>query len=221
MVALLITGVVVTGLVVGTLIPWRLGLALRARGDAQGAWAVAGGAELLAFAATGAAARGTPMIVELRAFGRSLLRRLFPPDGPPPPPKAPAKPEPKVSLVERYRRLSRVADPVDLLIFLVSERRRLSVRDVEASVCLGLADAALAGEIAGVLMVISALSSPFGRLDHQIDWSGREHVEASLSLSLRFSPALLVWDTARFLARAQWQRRFPREIKGHVPAQRT
>ncbi len=221
MVGLVVASIVVIGLVVGTLIPWRLALALRARGDAQGAWALAGGAELLACATTVAAARGTPLIVDVRAFGRTWLRRLFPPAEPPPPPKRPAKITPARPLAERYARWARVVDPLDLLLFLTSERRRLAVRDLDASVSLGLADVALAGEIAGLLTLLSALGSPFGRLRHEIDWSGREHVEASLSLSLRFSPALLAWDTARFLARALWRARSARRSKGPVPAQRT
>jgi hypothetical protein len=221
MVGLCIAAMILAGLVVGTALPWRVGLALRARGDAKGAWALAGGAELFACAATVAGARGSPLIVDVRAFGRSLLRRLFPPAKPRPAPKKPAKPTKPRPLHERYARFARWIDPFDLLVFLTAERRRLSIRDLDASVRLGLADVALAGEIAGVLAVLSALGSPFGRLRHEIDWSGREHVECSLSLSLRFSPALLAWDTARFLVSSLRFKRRARAELVPTPSRRT
>ncbi len=206
MLGLLVVALLLAGLVVGTLVPWRLGLALRARGDAPGAWALAGGAELLAFALTLAAARGTPFLVDVRAFGRTLLRRAFPSPEPAAKPERPKKIEAARPLRERYARLSRHVDPLDLLLFLASERKRFAVRDLEGSVSLGLADVALAGQIAGLLAVLSALGSPFGRLRHEIDWSGREHLECSVSLSIRFSPLLLVLDTARFVV-SSWSRK--------------
>jgi hypothetical protein len=176
--------------------PWRVALALEAQGAPSGAWVLAGGAQLFGCAASVARARGTPVVIELRAFGRRLWSRT----GPPAP--RPAAPPAKSRLTELVRRV----DPIDLLLFLMDERRRVAVRDLDATVRLGLADVALAGEIAGVLAVLSALGSPFGRLRHEIDWTGREHLDASVSLSIRFSPALLVWDTLRFAARARAQR---------------
>jgi hypothetical protein len=181
-----------------SLLPWRVGIAVEAQGDPSGAWALAGGAELFSCSASVARARGAPAVLELRAFGRRLVRRVLPPSS-----------EPSGKRSALYRRLARRIDPFDLLFFLVAETERLSVRDLEGSVHLGLRDVALAGQIAGLLAVASALAGPFGRLGHSIDWSGREHLDASVSLSLRFSPALLFWDTVRFAARAVRPRRRP------------
>jgi hypothetical protein len=185
---------VLVALVALAVVPWRVGLSLQAHGDPGGAWAIAGGAELLGCAASVAQARGTPLVLELRAFGRGVLCR---PLVAPPAPERPRPPRPG-----RLRNLARRVDPVDLAFFLAGERRRLAVRDLEASVELGLHDVALAGQVAGALAVLSALGSPFGRLRHAIDWSGPERLDAGLSCSLRFSPALLVWDTLRFAARS-------------------
>ena len=140
-------------------VPWRVGLSLQAHGDPGGAWAVAGGAQLLGCAASVAQARGAPLVLELRAFGRRVLFRAL---GASP---APARPRPPRS--DYLRRLARRVDPVDLAFFLAGERRRLAVRNLEGIVELGLHDVALAGQVAGALAVLSALGAPFGRLRHR------------------------------------------------------
>jgi hypothetical protein len=185
--------------------PWRVSLALRAQGDPGGAWAAGGGAQLSGGSISVAAARGTPVVVEVRLFGRRLLRRVIPDPAAKPKPalpekKADDKPEP--SAMDRYKRFSRWLDPIDLLLFLASERARITFDDLQGKVRLGLTDVALAGQIAGALAVLSALASPFGELDYALDWSGNEHLLVSISLSIRFTPALLGIDTARFLGRS-------------------
>jgi hypothetical protein len=194
LVAAVVTLGVLVAVALGVTVPWRLALSVQAHGDPGGAWAVAGGAQLFACAASVAQARGTPLVVELRAFGRRvLLRKLGPRPAPKPAPAGGG---------DRLRRLARRVDPVELVLFLAGERRRVAVRDLDASVDLALHDVALAGQVAGALAVLSALGSPFGRLRHRIDWAGPEHLDASVSLSLRFSPALLACDTLRFAARS-------------------
>lgn len=205
---LLGAALVALGLIVAALVRWRIAFALSGRGDPTGSWALAGGVELSIFALTFGAARGTPLIVEGRAFGRTLIRRLVPSGKEPEPEK---KPAPKKPEKPSSRGFPRFLDPIDLLLFITAERRRIALRDLDASVSLGLHDVALAGQIAGMLSVISALLAPFGRLHHQIDWSGKEHLEGSLSLSIRFSPLLLAGDTIAFIFRSVFRRRRARD----------
>lgn len=184
-------------------VPWRPSFALEARGAPDGSWAVAGGIGLAGCSLSFARARSTPTLVALAIFGRTVVRRKLV--------AAPASTTAGPGALDRatgaYQRLERWVDPLELAIFLVDETGRVGVRDVEGHVEVGLADVALAGRIAGVLIAAAALLSPFGRLRHAIDWSGREHLDASVSLRLRFSPALLVFDGARFVLKNVRRRR--------------
>jgi hypothetical protein len=199
--ALAVAGLVALALAVLAL-PWRLTVALSARGVADGGWALAGGAQLAGLAATYSRARGVPGALGLHLLGRRVLprpRKALPPAAPPP--------------RAREGGLPRWIDPIDLALFVLDERRRVAVRELDARVRLGLQDVALAGQLSGMLAILSALAAPLGRLRHEVDWSGDESLEASVSATLRFTPALLLWDTSRFVARSMRgrRRRLPRD----------
>jgi hypothetical protein len=187
-------------------LPWRLSIALSARGAADGGWALAGGAQLAGLAATYSRARDVPGALGVHLLGRRVLQRQRKASTPGAAKAAPPR-------RARTRGLPRWIDPIDLALFVVGERRRVAIRELDASVRLGLHDVALAGELSGLLAVLSALAAPFGRLRHEVDWSGDESLEASVSATLRFSPALLLWDTSRFVARSMRgrRRRLPRD----------
>src|SRR5262245_16733524 len=125
-------------------VPWRIKIAAQARGEPDGSWAAGGGAQLFVCSATAAQARGTPLVVEVRALGRSFVRRMFP-SGAKELPKKPEKQAPERTLGERWDALARWVDPIDLAIFLAGESGRVGIRDVDASVSFGLRDVDLAG----------------------------------------------------------------------------
>src|SRR4051812_20105741 len=87
-------------------VPWRIRIAAQARGEPDGSWALGGGAQTFACAATAARARGTPLVIEVRALGRKVVQRIFP-SGAPSTPKPPEKQAPKSTLRQRWDRLSR------------------------------------------------------------------------------------------------------------------
>jgi hypothetical protein len=190
-------GVVLVALVAIAFASHSLALAVQGRGAPDGSWAVAGGAELTGLSVSFARARGTPLVLQLALLGRTILRRR----GAQTPAKEPQqKPKREPGRIARvFRRAASRFDPFDAALFVLDERRRISFRDVEGNVELGLADAALAGQISGILCVASATLSPYGRFTHRIDWSGEEHLDASLSLRVRFRPALLALDFLRFI----------------------
>jgi hypothetical protein len=195
--ALLVIALAVTAAAILSARPWRLAIAMRAEGRPDGSWAVAGGVQGIGCSASVAAARGVEPVVDLRVLGR----RVFPDAAR----RRAGGAGPKRSLDgwrRGHRRLARWIDPLDLAAFLLEESRRIAVRDLEGSVRFGLHDVALAGEISGVLAAISALAAPFGRFDHEVDWTMREHLDASLSLTLRFTPAWIAWDCLRFVVRS-------------------
>jgi hypothetical protein len=186
--------------------PWRLSIALRAEGRPDGSWAIAGGVQGMRCSASVAAARGVEPVVDLRVLGRRVWSGRGGADV-----SANAAPRRSdergkrrwlAAYRDRGRRLGRWFDPISLAAFLLGESRRFAIRDLEGSVRFGLHDVALAGQISGALSALSALSAPFGRFDHEVDWSMNEHLDANLSLTIHFTPARLAWDFIRFAARS-------------------
>lgn len=198
---------VVTALAVAVALPWRVSLALSARGAKGGGWALAGGAQLAAVAATYTRGRGVPGAVGVHVLGR----RVWPRRGAAERGAAIAAKEEQEekkkdrSTEDRPSKLGwpRWLDPIDLALFVAGERRRLALRELDGRVRLALADVALAGQLSGLLAIASGLVAPFGRLRHEVDWAGEEALEASVSAQIRFSPGLILWDTALFFIRAR------------------
>lgn len=203
----------VAAIAVAVALPWRVSLALSARGAGDGGWALAGGAQLSAVAATYTRGRGVPGAVGVHVLGRRVWPRRGAAD------RAKASAEESAEGAEQAEKKERAArragklrwprwiDPIDLALFVAGERRRLALRELDGRVRLALADVALAGQLSGLLAIASGLCAPFGRLHHEVDWAGEEALEASVSAQLRFSPALIVWDTALFFMRARREHR--------------
>lgn len=183
-----------------------LSASVQGRGAPDGSWAIAGGASMAGLTITLAGARGVPFAIAVRLFGRTIVER-----------KLAAIEAPKASPEERPSRivawLKRRIDLWALAVFLFEELRLIHIKELDAEVELGLHDAALAGQIAGGLAVISALVSPLGALRYNVDWSGKERLAVSGSIAIAISPARIAWDTGRFVmasgARGRERRALP------------
>lgn len=187
-----------------------LSASVQGRGAPDGSWAIAGGASMAGLTITLAGARGVPFAIAVRLFGRTIVER-----------KLAAIEAPKAPSKERASRLAawlkRRIDPWSLAVFLFEELLLIQVKELDAEVELGLHDAALAGQIAGGLAVISALVSPLGALRYNVDWSGKERLAVSGSIAIAISPARIVWDTGRFVM-ASGAKRQPRQLTERTPS---
>src|SRR5215218_2512172 len=95
--AAIVLALALAAMVLFTAVPWRIKIAAQVRGEPDGSWALGGGAQMFACAATAAQARGTPLVLEVRALGRTVVRRIRQPGAP----ETPEKEAPKGSLGER------------------------------------------------------------------------------------------------------------------------
>jgi hypothetical protein len=202
LIALAIVALVV---VVLLLIPIRVRMSLRGRGDPSGAWALAGGVQIGPLALSGVAARGVEPTFAAHALGRKLwskrLGELLAAEADDQTSSAEAARRFAAEQRARYEKLERWFDPLDLLVFLVRERRRVRVERLEADVGYSFVDVALTGKTTAALYVLGgALPAPIViRPDPR--WEAEDRADLALSGAIRVYPGLVLVDTALFVVR--------------------
>jgi hypothetical protein len=194
----LIALVVIVAIAVGfVLVPIRITLSLRGRGDPSGAWAVAGGAQLGPLAVSGVAARGVPASLGAHAFGRKLWQRELAE-------LVRAKPEQKKAerrLIDRYKKLERWFDPLDLALFLLEEKRRVRIEALEIDVIYSFEDVALTGKVLAALYVLSGVLPPPIVIRPLPTWESVDKADLAMSGSIRLRPGLVLVESAWFVVR--------------------
>lgn len=171
--------------------PLDLAFSLQARGEPGGGFAAAGGAQLGPVTGTFVAATGVPTRLDVRLFGRALK-----------PSKAKKRRQraaPRASKLSRWVR--RELDWVELLEFLMDERRRLLLRWLNLGFEYSSRNVALTGRILAVLSVVSGLLPERVHLRHTPSWELVDRAALSVDGRVRFWPALLFLDSLWFLAR--------------------
>lgn len=199
------------------LLPLRVRFSLQARGEPNGFWALAGGAQLGPVAASGIAAKGVPAELAVHVFGKRLWRKRLAELGarPEQAEQAEAEPERRPGLAERYRKLERWLDPVDLFFFLVSERRRIRLEPTVVDLEYGFADIALTGKLLGAIYAITPLLPAPLLVRQAPSWESLDRASLAGSGSIRFWPGLLIVDAAWYLIRnAKIRRRERRPPRG-------
>lgn len=203
----LIALVVALALVAALLfVPIRIRFSLRGRGDPSGAWAVAGGAQLGPLALSAVAARGVPAAVAAHVFGKKLWERTLSELGKREPKADEADDEqPKTSALDgykrRYDRLERWFDPLDLMLFLTEERRRIRVEQLDLDVVYSFEDVALTGKVLAALYVLAGILPPPISIRPRPTWESVDRADLALAGSIRVWPGLLLVDSAWFVVR--------------------
>lgn len=208
--------VVLVVTIVLVLLPIRLHLSLQGRGDPSGAWALAGGAQVGPLALSGIAARGVNPTFAAHAFGRKLWSKTLAelterePDEPERQTLAKAK--------QRYEKLERWFDPLDLAVFLVRERRRIRIESLEADAGYSFVDVALTGKITAALYALGgALPAPIV-IRPVPRWEPEDRADLALSGEIRVYPGLVLVDTAVFVVRrVKLRKRRPQTASREVP----
>lgn len=181
------------------LLPVRLHLSLQGRGDPSGTWMLAGGGQIGPLALSGVGARGVTPTAQLHLFGRQIWQRqLFAP--------AETKPEkPERGVVEsaraRYAKLERWFDPLDLAVFIVSERRRVRVELLEIDLDYSFEDVALTGKVLGAFYMIGGMLPPPIVIRQTTSWESLDRAEVALVGKIRIRPGLVVLDSTIYLVR--------------------
>ena len=193
---LIALGIVVLLLVALVFLPLRLGLSLRARGDPSGAWAAAGGGQIGPLALSGVAAQGVSPRVSAHVFGKKLWERDLAALGEKKTPRETAE-----SAKRSYDKLERWFDPLELVLFLVQERRRIRIEIFEVDVTYSFQDIALTGKTLAALYVLGGtLPAPIV-IRPKPSWEAEDRADLALSGKIRVWPGLVLVDTTWFVLR--------------------
>lgn len=189
------------------LLYWRLTIEVsaEARGEPGGVWALAGGLQVGPVAASGVAAAGLAPRGQVHVFGRKIAdRELTRGSEPREEPTQPASERVKRwrQLAERgWGRLNAHVDPGELLVFLLQERRRIVVRQLDVDLAYSFRDILLTGKLLAALSVLSGMLPPPVRLRHGASWDWVDRGRASVQGSIVVWPGWMLVDTTWFVIR--------------------
>lgn len=198
-------------------VPLRVRFSLQGRGEPSGFWALAGGVQLGPVAASGIAAQGVPATLSVHVLGKKLWQKKVAELGESKQeePSAEEEAPEKKPLRERYRKLERWLDPLDLGLFLLHERRRVELLPTEVDLEYGFRDIATTGKLLAAIYAISPLLPGPLLVRQKPSWEGMDRAALAASGSIRVWPGLLVVDAAWYLIRnVRVRRREPPERRG-------
>ncbi|HYQ18298.1 MAG TPA: hypothetical protein VEQ58_21130 [Polyangiaceae bacterium] len=173
--------------------PLRLDVSGRARGEANGAWVVAGGMSLAVVSVAFVWARGIAPRLTVSLFGKKLAwkpewnRRL-------------SRPMPKRVKAASQRAWSRI-DPLDLGLKLLEERRHLRLRYFVVDLSYGFRDPLLTGRLVGALSVLSVVLPAPIEIRQTPRWDFEDGWEISVDGRALLRPWLMALDIAAYVVR--------------------
>ena len=172
--------------------PLRLDVSGRARGEADGRFAAAGGASLAFLSVAFVWARGSRPALTLHLFGHKLRfrpgRRRRPPGEP-----ATAKQD----AADVWGRI----DPVKLLVKLVSERRHLRLRYLVLDLDYGFRDPMLTGRLVGAIYALSGVLPAPIEIRQRPRWDFEDSWEVALDARAFVKPWLVLLEMGAYVVR--------------------
>lgn len=188
--------VALTLLAIAIWLSWRrvvVHVALEARGNRSGHWALAGGIASHGVSLTGVAARDRSATMDLRVMSRAIWTRRA------------GDTRRRTKKTERnkrkpWRTAGRWATAALELAWRLASR--IGIRRVDGGIDMTLRDVAAAAWIEGALSVVSALVSCAGHLRHHVRYDPEERLGVSVAIDVDFRPIHIVWDTMVVLYRS-------------------
>ena len=172
--------------------PLRLDVSARAKGEANGHFAVAGGMSLSFVSLTFVWARGLRPQLNLLLFGQKWRFR------PRWRPRRRAAPEPaERAPSEAWGRV----DPVKLLLKLVSERRHFRLRYLVLDLAYGFRDPLLTGRLVGAISALSGLLPPPIEIRQRPRWDFEDGWEVAFDGRAFVKPWLVLLEMAAYVVR--------------------
>jgi hypothetical protein len=178
--------------------PLRLDVSLRARGMADGGWAVAGGLSLPMASVAFVWGRGVDPRLTFLLFGRKLSwkpewsRRM-------------TRPVPKRVKAASQRAWARV-DPFSLALQILEERRHLRLRYLVIDLGYGFRDPLLTGRLVGALSMLSAVLPAKVELHQSPRWDFEDGWEVTVDGRAIMKPWLMLLDVAAYVVRQMGSR---------------
>jgi hypothetical protein len=192
--ALVVVGVLIALFLIALLVPAKLVVSAQGRGDPSGAWALAAGAQLGPFVASGVGARGVTPRIELRLFGRKLWGEELGGHGE-------SETRPLDRARKRYAGVERWFDVDTFGLWLLDERRRVRIEQMVLELRYSFQDVALTGKMLGAVYVLSGLLPPPIELRQEVSWESVDRASAALDARIKLRPGLILVDSAWFVLR--------------------
>jgi len=176
--------------------PLRLDISARAKGEANGHFAVAGGMSLAFVSLTFVWARGIRPQLDVLLFGhkwrfRPKWRRS---------PRPAVEPEPE-SAESASSEAPRRVDPLKLLLKLVSERRHIRLRYLVLDLAYGFRDPLLTGRLVGAIYALSGILPRPIEIRQRPRWDFEDGWEVALDGRAFVKPWLVLLEMAGYVVR--------------------
>jgi hypothetical protein len=196
-VALIVMAVLGLAALVAALMPVRVRMTLKGRGQFGDTWVIAGGLECLKFTISIAAAHATDRILQVHFFGKRLLVKRFAPA------TAAAVDHDLSHVIESIRKAGKVLDKrfdrEQLLSFVLGLRRYVRLETLRGNLTYCTPDVALTGMLSGVLYAIAGLASPIGQMSVVPEWEDVARANGDIDAVIRLSPGRAAAAVAWFV----------------------
>jgi hypothetical protein len=181
------------------IMPVRLRLTLKGRGQFGDTWVVAGGLECLGFTVTVAAAHAAQGMLQVHLFNRRLLlRRSRPIEST----EQDTRPSQTMQSIMDWRATLEKRFDRDLLLrFVLGLRQHASIKSFNGHFKYCTPNVAWTGMLSGVLYAIAGLVSPVGQFVIIPEWDDYARAEGDVDMVVRLWPGKAAVAIAWFVTR--------------------
>jgi len=196
-VALIVMAMLGLAAVVVVLMPVRLRMTLKGRGQFGDTWVIAGGLECFKFTISVAAAHATDRILQVHFFGWRVLVKRFEPSS------QDTVDHDLSKVIDRIKKAAKYIDKrfgrEQLLSFVLGLRRHVRLKTLRGNLVYCTPDVALTGMLSGVLYAFAGLASPVGQLNVIPEWEDVARAHGDIDLVIRLYPGRAVAAIAWFM----------------------
>jgi len=197
---IVVAALVLAAAILAVLLPLRIRVTTKGRGQFGDTWVIAGGLELFLMTVSFAAAHAAPSMVQVHVAGRRVwIRRggtQRPPAGPP------MSLERLVEKAERaWAELNKRFDRDQLWRYVIGLRRYVRLKHCRGHLVYATPDVAVTGMLSGALYFVAGLLSPLGTFAVTPEWEDVLRVQGDIDIAVKVWPVRAAADIAWFVTR--------------------
>jgi len=214
---IVVAALVALAAVLAVVVPLRVRLTAKGRGQFGDTWVIAGGLELFLITVSFAAAHAAPSLVQVHVAGRRVwVRRRTGAE-------TPEEPASHASLVDKAKRvwaeIDQRFDRKLLASFVLGLRRHLRLEHCRGQLAYATPDVAFTGMLSGALYFVAGLLSPVGSFTVTPEWEDVLRAQGDIDVAVKVWPLRAIADIAWFVARNMRKRALPAAPAVVQPAQ--